>query len=220
MRTGRVDGVDTSEGFGERMEEGNARDERWVEAVTYVSLNRTGEQRDRKRRRRMDEPGEGIGPGGVDAVHEGPTLHPFGAPIAFAIQSRTVEIRTAEDRALGRGEMERGQKGRCRGERVDVRKVSQRGVRHEVLRTQVVEGQVGGDQLAFGPGVERGVCVGAEEGFEGLGRGVCGDDEGKGTGDDGGVVVESWGEHGYAKRRCQLHVKGGRRVENGRCLAT
>jgi hypothetical protein len=53
----------------------------------------------------MDEPGKGIAPCGVDTLHEGATLHPIRAPIAFAIQRRTIEIRTAEDLALGRREL-------------------------------------------------------------------------------------------------------------------
>ena len=137
-------------------------------------------------------------------MHEGPTLGPFCAPIAFAIQRRTVEIRAAEDLALGGREMERGQQGRCGGERLDVRNMTQ----HHII-TQVVESQVGADELAWGPGVER-VRVGAEKGFEGLGRSVFGDDERKRTGDDGGVVVERRSEHRYPKRRCQCTSKGSR----------
>ena len=100
--------------------------------------------------------------------------------------------------------MERGQQGHGGGERLDVRNMSQ----HHVI-TQVVERQVGADELACGPGVER-VRVGAKKGFEGLGRSVFGDDERKRTGDDGGVVFERWSEHRYAKRRCQCTSKGGR----------
>jgi hypothetical protein len=148
----------------------------------------------------VDAPGERIGPCGVDVLHEGPTLCPLRAPIAFAIRRRTVEIRTAEELALGGREVERGPEGR--GERLDVGSMAQR----RVVRTQVVEGQVGADELARGPGVERG--VGPEKGFEGLGRGVAGDEERKGTGDDGGVVVERGREHGDAKRRCESRQQG------------
>jgi len=75
---------------------------------------------------RWNEPGERIGPCGVDVVHEGSALDPLCAQVAFAIQGRTVEIGTAEDLALGGREMERRQQVRSRGKTLDVRKMSQR----------------------------------------------------------------------------------------------
>lgn len=168
----------------------------------------------------FDEPGECITPRRVDTLHDGLTLYPFCPPIAFTIQRRTIQIRAPKDLALGRREMERRHKVCGRGETLDVREMFQRlreamgYIMNKVqkkksdrerpwLRTQLVERQVRADQLAFGPSVERSMCIGTEKGFQGLGRCVFGDDQRKRTSDDGGVPVEPWGEHGYAKRTCR-----------------
>ena len=76
-----------------------------------------------------------------------------------------------------------------------------------------METEVRDDELAFGPGVERGVCVGPENVFQGVQGGMFGDDEGKRTSDDGGVDVEPRREHRHAKRTCR-NVRGYRRRVN------
>lgn len=124
MSTGWVEGDATSEGLGERMEEGNAREERWVDAVKYSFLvgrvNGRGFLASRE-----DEPGECVAPCGVSALHEGVTLDPFRPPVAFTVQRCTVQIGTAEDVALGRGEMEGRQQGFSKRQALNIRKMVQ-----------------------------------------------------------------------------------------------
>lgn len=119
-----------------------------------------------------DEPSECIAPCGVDALHEGVTLYPFCAPIAFTIQRRTVHVGTPQDLALGRSEMERGQQVLDGGQTLNVGKMAQDlgeavcvQVRGCDGGTEVMKRQVGADQLSFGPSVELDMRVWSEEGL-------------------------------------------------------
>jgi hypothetical protein len=95
ISTGYVDGVDTSEGSAERIEDGNAREERWVEAVKYISLDTVwiiGHAVPKS----LDEPRKCFSPCLIDALYDGATLLPLHAPIPFAIQGGSVDISTFE----------------------------------------------------------------------------------------------------------------------------
>ena len=73
----------------------------------------------------MNEPSKHIAPYGVDALHEGATLHPCRAPFPFTIQRCPIEIRPAEELTLGGRKLERSQQVRGGGKRLDVGQVSQ-----------------------------------------------------------------------------------------------
>lgn len=67
---------------------------------------------------------------------------------------------------------------------------------------EMVKTQVGGDELPWGPRIER--DCGSEQRLECVRCSVLGDDERQRASDDVGVLVELWSEHGDTKWTCSM----------------